>query len=251
MGDCLLHSVSLATNGTEDLDLGLRKALTRALKTVDLYPRWREARAREAAINGYRADDWQWRKEWAELSRAAQTPRSSLEQTHVWALAHVLRRPVIMYAVHRIRNFKDEVVGVASHRGIYLPLLLDPAHCSPNPLALAYVRGHYVGLVGSEQEASGASRIMLPLTTPDNNLLPLHFLLDHEVGQEGAMVSAWLSCCSIGGVLCAEQRCEARARRPQPCQALLTRYTQDLRRRFSPKGPASQEEREPSEAQTD
>eukprot|EP00961_Rhodomonas_salina_P119578 1609106-Rhodomonas_salina.1 len=40
-----------------------------------------------------------------------------------------------------------QVVGVASHRGIYLPLLLDPAHCSPNPLALAYVRGHYVGLV--------------------------------------------------------------------------------------------------------
>jgi len=249
MGDCLLHSALLATSGIEDRDLALRSALSRALKTLNLYPRWLEARAREAALNGYRADDWQWRKEWSDLVRTAQLPKASLEQTHVWALAHVLRRPIIMYGVHSIKNFRDEVVGLAQHQGIYLPLLLERALCSTNPLALAYVRGHYVCLVGEEADPSGSTLIQLPVMTPGGALLPVHFLRDMEVGREAGIVREWLSCRSVDGILCVEQRCSARAERPPACQVLVARYTEDLRRRFVTKPVACEVDDEAGEGQ--
>ncbi|KAJ1475195.1 hypothetical protein T484DRAFT_3199784 [Baffinella frigidus] len=119
--------------------------------SLDLYPRWREARAREAAGHGFTAEERQWLQEYDDLSRAASRPRESLEQTHVWALAHVLKRPVIVYGVDKIKNWKEEVVANdAGQQGIYLPWLCDRNECSQDPIALAYIRGHYLALVGEE-----------------------------------------------------------------------------------------------------
>ena len=202
------------------------------MKSIDLYPRWREARTREAFDDGFRADEWQWRKEWADLVHVASLPKTSLEQTHVWALAHVLRRPIIVYAILNIRNFRDEVVDLARHQGIYLPLLLDRRDCSSNPIALAYVRGHYLGLVGEEKEPTASTTVFLPVTTPEAQLLPVHFLSDMERGNEAAIIREWFCCRHVDGVLCVEQHTPARADRPQACQALVSRYAQDLQARF-------------------
>ena len=59
-------------------------------------------------MNNCMCAEWQWRKEWADLVRSSSTPKASLEQTHVWVLAHVMRRPIIVYAIHNIRNYRDE-----------------------------------------------------------------------------------------------------------------------------------------------
>ena len=39
----------------------------------------------------------QWSEEWAGLLSLASQPGESLEQLHVFCLAHVLRRPIIVY----------------------------------------------------------------------------------------------------------------------------------------------------------
>jgi hypothetical protein len=212
--------------------MSLRTSICAVMKSLDLYPRWREARAREAFHDGFRADDWQWRKEWADLVRVAALPKSALEQTHVWALAHVLRRPIIVYAILNIRNYRDEVVDLARHQGIYLPSLLDKRECSSNPLALAYIRGHYLGLVGEEKEQTMGTTVLLPVMSPDSQLLPVHFLTDLERGNEAALIREWFCCRHVDRVLCVEQHCPARADRPQACQALVARYVQDLQSRF-------------------
>ena len=232
LGDCLLHSTLQAAAGVEEPVQALRASLCAMMKSADLYPRWRESRAREALHDGFRADEWQWRKEWADLVRSSSTPKASLEQTHVWVLAHVMRRPIIVYAIHHIRNYRDEVVGLARHQGIYLPSMLDRRDCSSNPIALAYVRGHYLGLVGEETEQGSGTTVLLPVTTPENKLLPVHFVSDSERGNEAAIVREWFCCRQVDGVLCVEQHTPARADRPQACQALVKRYAENLEARF-------------------
>jgi len=228
----LLHSTLQAAAGVEDPVMPLRASLCAVMKSLDLYPRWKEARAREAFHDGFHADEWQWRKEWADLVRVASVPKTALEQTHVWALAHVLRRPIIVYAILNIRNYRHEVVDLARHQGIYLPLMLDKRDCSSNPLALAYIRGHYLGLVGEEKEQTAGTTILLPVMSSDRKLLPVHFLSDLDHGSEAAMIREWFCCRQVDGVTCVEQHCPARSDRPQPCQALVNRYAQDLRERF-------------------
>jgi len=243
VGDCLLHSTLQAAAGVEDPVMSLRTSICAVMKSLDLYPRWREARAREAFHDGFRADDWQWRKEWADLVRVASVPKNALEQTHVWALAHVLRRPIIVYAILNIRNYRDEVVDLARHQGIYLPFLLDRRQCSSNPLALAYIRGHYLGLVGEEKEQTLGTTVLLPVMSPDSQLLPVHFLTDLERGNEAALIREWFCCRHVDGVLCVEQHCPARADRPQACQALVARYVQDLQNRFVSNIPSPENKR--------
>ena len=55
----------------------------------------------------------------ADLVRVASVAKTALEQTHVWVLAHVLRRPIIVYAILNIRNFRDEVVDLARHQVLH------------------------------------------------------------------------------------------------------------------------------------
>merc|ERR1712087_357658 len=53
-----------------------------------------------------------------------------LEQLHIFALAHVLKRPIIIYADWRQRDRDGMEIGMWMDRdrmdGIYLPLLYDP-----------------------------------------------------------------------------------------------------------------------------
>lgn len=42
---------------------------------------------------------------------------SPLEQIHIFILAHVLRRPIIVYSVKYIHNYRDEPIGLANFEG--------------------------------------------------------------------------------------------------------------------------------------
>ena len=43
--------------------------------------------------------------------------RKSLEQIHIFALAHILRRPVVVYGVKMVKNFRGENLGLANFEG--------------------------------------------------------------------------------------------------------------------------------------
>ena len=67
----------------------------------------------------YSLDEDQWEQDWASILSLAGQPGTSLEQSHVFALAHILRRPVIIYGVKYVKSFRGEVLGLARFQGTF------------------------------------------------------------------------------------------------------------------------------------
>jgi OTU domain-containing protein 7 len=57
------------------------------------------------------------------------TVYESLEELHVFALAHVLKRPIIVIADTVLRDAGGEAFAPIPFGGIYLPLECSPAEC--------------------------------------------------------------------------------------------------------------------------
>ncbi|XP_037576842.1 ubiquitin thioesterase trabid-like [Dermacentor silvarum] len=219
-GNCLLDSALQATWGVFDRDNSLRQVLGDSLCEAAsvLYPRWREAEALQARLLHFSLDEAQWQEDWTTLVSLAAQPGSALEQMHVFTLAHVLRRPIVVYGVKYVKSFRGEALGYARFEGIYIPLLWEPSFCWKSPIALGYTRGHFSALVPMEPEpevicGAGANArddlqvAFLPLMTADRQLLPLHFLTQGEVGREEEIIKQWLDCCvTEGGLLVAQQK---------------------------------------------
>ncbi|KAH8876235.1 Ubiquitin thioesterase trabid [Schistosoma japonicum] len=150
-GDCLLDSVLQACWGVFDRENCLRRALADSLQNCEanFYPRWRDYEAFQAACH-YILDEDQCQRDWENVLTAACQPREALEQIHIFALSHVLRRPIIVYGVKYIKNYRGEPIGIANFQGIYLPLLWERCFCSRNPIVLGFTRGHFTALVPIE-----------------------------------------------------------------------------------------------------
>lgn len=221
-GDCLLDSALQATWGVFDRDNTLRRALGDSLCEAAsvLYPRWKEAETLQANLMHFSLDDAQWQEDWAMLLSLASQPGSALEQMHIFTLAHILRRPIIVYGVKYVKSFRGEALGYARFEGIYLPLLWEPTFCWKSPIALGYTRGHFSALIAVEPESEGVlgagantrpsddlQVIFLPLMTADRQRLPVHFLTQEELGREEEIMKQWLDCCvTEGGILVAQQK---------------------------------------------
>ena len=106
----------------------------------------------------------------------------SLEEFHVFALAHVLRRPIIVVSDVMLRDLEGQPLQPIHFGGIYLPLECDPSTCSKFPLVLGYDSGHFAALVPAEGEDMATNKTTLlsniPLTRSNFELLPLHFIID-------------------------------------------------------------------------
>jgi len=81
------------------------------------YPRWKEYEASQAQLLDFSLDEAQWEEDWAGLLSLASQPGASLEQLHVFALAHILRRPIIIYGVKYVKSFRGEDIGYARFEG--------------------------------------------------------------------------------------------------------------------------------------
>ena len=106
----------------------------------------------------------------------------SLEEFHVFALCHVLRRPIIVVSDKMLRDINGQPMQPIHFGGIYLPLECDPDKCYKFPLVLGYDSGHFASLVIAEGEDVGSKGQKLsssvPLVEPDLTLLPIHFIVD-------------------------------------------------------------------------
>lgn len=74
----------------------------------------------------------------------------SLEEFHVFVLAHVIQRPIIIVADTILRDSSGEALAPIPFGGIYLPLECDPNHCYRSPLLLTYDAAHFSALVPME-----------------------------------------------------------------------------------------------------
>lgn len=80
---------------------------------ISFYPRWREYEASQASrMLDFTLEETQWQEDWENLLSTAAQPGSALEQLHVFALAHILRRPIIVYGVKYVKSFRGEDIGL-------------------------------------------------------------------------------------------------------------------------------------------
>ncbi|XP_045122049.1 OTU domain-containing protein 7A-like isoform X2 [Portunus trituberculatus] len=105
----------------------------------------------------------------------------SLEEIHVLALAHVLRRPIIVVADLTLKDVSGEPLAPIPFGGVYLPLECPPSECQRSPLLLTYDAAHFSALVVMETQAEcSASQLpaVIPLTDCCHELLPIQFVID-------------------------------------------------------------------------
>ena len=76
----------------------------------------------------------------------------SLEEVHVFTLAHVIRRPIIVIAKPYLYNAEGEALAPVHFGGVYLPLLIPAEECEKTPLLLTYEMSHFSALVRMDGE---------------------------------------------------------------------------------------------------
>jgi len=139
----------------------------------------------------------EWDREWQLLVNSAdlqrQTPTSSatggqlpydfLEQFHVFVLANILRRPIVIVGEPYLRSVTGDCIEPNDFVGIYLPLLWHPYSCLRMPIVLAFLMDHILPLACCNL-ASGRNKSSkawaVPLVTSSLEPLRIHFLLPHE-----------------------------------------------------------------------
>ncbi|XP_023673580.2 OTU domain-containing protein 7A-like isoform X1 [Paramormyrops kingsleyae] len=203
-GNCLLHAASLGMWGFHDRDLVLRKSLYAMMKSGAerdaLKRRWRWQQTQQNKESGLVYTEEEWEREWSELLKLASSePRThvnksdgtaggvdnseepvyeSLEEFHVFVLAHVLRRPIVVVADTMLRDSGGEAFAPIPFGGLYLPLEVPPNRCHCSPLVLAYDQAHFSALVSMEQKEQQREQAVIPLTDSEHKLLALHFAVD-------------------------------------------------------------------------
>ncbi|CAI2308205.1 unnamed protein product [Caenorhabditis sp. 36 PRJEB53466] len=196
-GNCLLHAASLGMWGVHDRQLSLRETLyellTNGVRKEAIRRRWKWVEHHYNQSNGLALtlSDVEWQLEWdVVLGLSSPLPRKqedngsnstdqiyeSLEQIHVFALAHVLKRPIVVVSDTILRNAKGEELSPVSFGGVYLPLECPPSQCHRSPLVLCYDSAHFSPLVLMRTETN--NKQIIPIIDVNRNLLPVHFAVD-------------------------------------------------------------------------
>uniref|UniRef100_A0A0K0F8Y6 ubiquitinyl hydrolase 1 n=1 Tax=Strongyloides venezuelensis TaxID=75913 RepID=A0A0K0F8Y6_STRVS len=191
--------------------------LTNSKKKQNLKRRWRWSEEKNNKQSGLIFSEEEWEKEWNEILEIAscKTKRNkdegkekvsdstesidknslsssntipplsddiiyeSLETIHVYALANVLKRPIIVVADTILRNAAGEELSPINFGGIYLPLEWPASMCHRSPLILCYDSSHFSPLVAMKQPTSFNTCLQaIPITDKNRNLLPIHFSVD-------------------------------------------------------------------------
>lgn len=196
-GNCLLHAASLGMWGVHDRQLSLRETLyellTNGARKEAIRRRWKWIEHHQNQMNdlALTLSDTEWELEWdVVLGLSSPLPRKqedngsnstdqiyeSLEAIHVFALAHVLKRPIVVVSDTILRNAKGEELSPVAFPGIYLPLECPPSQCHRSPLVLCYDAAHFSPLVLMRTETN--NKQIIPIIDVNRNLLPVHFAVD-------------------------------------------------------------------------
>ena len=194
------------------------RLLTQSREREGILSRWRyQTQLRNNEAGGLTFSEEEWEFEWSEVVRiATNKPRNEmtadsirrqstlrfsyeyLEEIHIFALAHVTQRPIIVISDTTLKGTSGEDLAPIYFGGIYLPLEMNPTACHKPPVVLAYDAAHFSALVAKEEKAqeqtaaparqpkglrgrvAGKKREepFIPLVGPDGSLLPIQFVYD-------------------------------------------------------------------------
>ncbi|XP_053566892.1 tumor necrosis factor alpha-induced protein 3 [Bombina bombina] len=207
-GNCLMHAVSMYMWGVQDTDLVLRKTLYNALRETDTRNfqfRWQLAfvKSMEFTELGLRYNTKNWNEEWEHLVKMASTETSvgrsglqynSLEEIHIFVLANILRRPIIILADKVVRSLESgSSFAPLTVGGIYLPLHWPAQECYKYPIVLGYDCQHFAPLVTIKD--SGPELRAIPLAVSEKGKfedMKVHFLTEHEEKMKVKLLKEYL-----------------------------------------------------------
>jgi hypothetical protein len=187
-GNCLFHAASMAMWGVQDRERVLRRRVASLLhEEPRLQYRWRQHFARRNRADGFTVDvEQQWVDEWQNELELIDQPDASLGEVHVFALACLLRRPIIVYAERVARDGSGNPIAPVHLAGLYLPLLHGATETSP--LTLLYHGNHFMPLV----VISSAAHITVPICDKNLEMLPVQFASDCEMSRLQSLVTLHL-----------------------------------------------------------
>mmetsp|Transcript_113654 Transcript_113654/g.321358 ORF Transcript_113654/g.321358 Transcript_113654/m.321358 type:complete len:635 (-) Transcript_113654:56-1960(-) len=216
-GNCLLHATLLAIWGLHDTasvgsagSSSIRAAMKRVFEDpvteTLIRRRWVQQMARDNVVDVppsetdganverprcIEVSDEQLAREWAEMVDIAGRQNAFLDSVHVLAVAHAMRRPIVIMAnAVQMDPFGDPLTPVF-FRGIYLPLERAPAHCCRQPLILCFKDAHFMPLVPvGAPEASPP--VLVPLIDGSRDELPLRFALEEELSSKWELVEKYM-----------------------------------------------------------
>ena len=125
-----------------------------------------------------------------------------LEEIHVFTLANILRRPIVVLGEPFTYGRDGESIEQNNFVGIYLPLLWPPKVCYNMPVVIVFVVDHFQPLLGRARSSLSAedSRTIdaVPLVTADLEPMRIHFLLPDEQGSvANSLLQQYLRTCEV------------------------------------------------------
>ena len=170
-------------------------------------------------IGGYERTEEQWAHEWEEVIRHISQNEfpfgpngaqfGSLEEIHIFVLANILRRTIIVLSDETLRGQYGDSYAPINFGGVYLPLLWDSVDCVKSPLVIGYAGGHFTAVVsikdgkldlGLENHSVPTATNCIhavPLVKFDGTPLPVHFLYDHELPLASDRLRQYLDCAKV------------------------------------------------------
>lgn len=138
----------------------------------------------------------------------------SLESFHVFVVAQVLRRPIIVLGSEWVLDVNDQPIQANSMPGMYLPVMSNPVECSQSPLFLAYKTGHFTSVMPLSTCCS------VPIVRNNGCHLPVPFLMENEIVDDIVLTFLELSCDNNSVV------CLAPVDLPEPIERLVAVFTE-------------------------
>ncbi|XP_078001407.1 tumor necrosis factor alpha-induced protein 3-like isoform X2 [Glandiceps talaboti] len=217
-GNCLLHAIAMAIWGIEDDDLTLRRLLYQSLTENDEFlnnmkARWENERKKQDGIVYDGRLEYlsvQWNEEWTTMIRIAEARRrpaeeggllyECLDEFHVFVMANILRRPIIVAADKMWRSYDGISMQPQNFSGIYLPLCWPAEQCIKTPVLLSYNEMHFTplvfqasGTIGNCQSMTANAEYAFPIVHKDLTPMTVHFLLDQEERQVMELLPQYLT----------------------------------------------------------
>ncbi|XP_056422626.1 tumor necrosis factor alpha-induced protein 3 isoform X2 [Hyla sarda] len=207
-GNCLMHATSMYMWGVQDTDLVLRKTLHDVLKTTDTRNfkfRWQLECVKSTVFQQteLRYDTRNWDEEWEHVVSMASTDTSightglqysCLEEIHIFVLASILRRTIIVLADNMFRSLESgSSFSPLNVGGIYLPLHWPAQECYKYPIVLGYDSQHFAPLVTIKD--TGPEIRAVPLVFSEKGRfedMKVHFLTDYEEKSREKLLKEYL-----------------------------------------------------------
>ncbi|XP_035687786.1 tumor necrosis factor alpha-induced protein 3-like [Branchiostoma floridae] len=120
-----------------------------------------------------------------------QTRYRPLEEFHIFVIANILHRPIVVFADTSVRDDEGNSWAPIPFGGIYLPLLHTPAECVRSPILLGYNNQHFTPLLTTQTPPqNGASPSTqhppqtISLMRQTGERLPVQYILPEEEDRD-------------------------------------------------------------------